>query len=403
MASGSLITKDPFSFSKLGEAWRTQSWLAELGYAQMETWFDGLGWAIWMVFILSVVIIGLMGVAVYKYTPSPISTGVILVAAVWLVAPFMQPRPVIFSFVLLAALVVVLQNRERALWLVVPIIWIWAGVHGSWIIGGLLIVLEWLRTADRRVFGVGVLALVASLATPHGIGSWQVVMDFFGSRDALAMMQEWKVPDFGAPAQMPYVLVIAGVIGAAIRGKVKPRDLVVILPFLFLGLTARRTVVPATIVLLPWASAAFPPLRVPRTHTRLVPVLAVGLLAVLAVLPMVMVENGRLRADRFPSDDAREAMSGLVTFQDTAAGGYLIYREYPGRLVWIDDRAELYGVEMLTEYTNAVAGRYEETFEKYGFEAALTQPEWPLTERLIGDGWTTAYEDDYFLVLLAPE
>ena len=118
---------------------------------------------------------------------------------------------------------------------------------------------------------------------------------------------------------------------------------------------------------------------------------------------MVMVENGRLRADRFPSDDAREAMSGLVTFQDTAAGGYLIYREYPGRLVWIDDRAELYGVEMLTEYTNAVAGRYEETFEKYGFEAALTQPEWPLTERLIGDGWTTAYEDDYFLVLLAPE
>jgi hypothetical protein len=402
-STGTVLSSDPFSFSRFGESWRTQSWLAELGYAQMESWFTGLGWANWMVFTASVVIVGLMGIAVYRRTPSPVTTGVILVLAVWLVAPFMQPRPVIFSFILLAALVVVLQNREQALWLVVPIIWIWAGVHGSWIIGGLLIALEWIRTADRRLFTAGALALVASLATPHGFGTWQIVIDFLGAQDALALMQEWKVPDFGSPAQMPYVLVLAGIIGASIRGKVAPRDLVVILPFLFLGLTARRTVVPATIVLLPWAAAAFPPIQVPRARARLVPFVAVTVLAVLALVPMLVAQNGRLLAERFPSDGAREAMAGLVTFQDTAAGGYLIYREFPDRLVWIDDRAELYGVEMLTEYTDAVSGRYEDTFAKYGFEAALTQASWPLTERLINDGWTTAYEDEYFLVLLPPE
>lgn len=402
-ATGQVLANDPFSFSKFGEPWRTQSWLAELGYAQMESWFDGLAWANWMVFLASVVIIGLMGLAVYRRTPSPITTGIILVVAVWLVGPFMQPRPVIFSFVLLAALVVVLQNREQALWLVVPIIWIWAGVHGSWIIGGLLIVLEWVRTTDRRLFMAGALALVASLATPHGLGTWQIVFDFLESQDALALMQEWKVPDFGSPAQMPYVLVLAGIIGASIRGKVAPRDLIVILPFLFLGLTARRTVVPATIVLLPWAAAAFPPLEVPRTRAKLVPVVAVAMLSVLALVPMLVAQNGRLLAERFPSDAAREAMAGRNTFQDTAAGGYLIYREFPERLVWIDDRAELYGVEMLTEYTEAVAGRYEETFAKYEFEAALTQPTWPLTDRLIEDGWTTAHEDEFFLVLLPPK
>lgn len=403
LASGSVITTDPFSFSRFQEAWRTQSWLAELGYAYLEGWFDGLGWSVWMVFFVSVAIIGLMGLAVYRRTPSPISTGLILVAAVWLVAPFMQPRPVIFSFVLLAALVVVLQNREQALWLVVPIIWIWAGVHGSWVIGGLLIVLEWLRTWDRRLFMVGIASLTASLVTPHGLGTWQVVMDFLGSRDALALMQEWKVPDFGSPAQMPYVLVIAGVIGAAVLGKVKPRDLIVILPILFLGLTARRTVVPATIILLPWAAAAVPPISVARTKSRMIPVVAVTLIAILAVVPMLVIENGRLLADRFPSDGAREAMADRVTFQDTAAGGYLIYKEYPDRLVWIDDRAELYGVEMLTEFADAVAGRYEDVFDTYGFEAALTQASWPLTQRLIEDGWTTAYEDEYFFVLIKPE
>lgn len=403
MGSGSLIANDPFSFSRLGEAWRTQSWLAELGYAQMESWLDGLAWANWMVFVLSIVIIGLMGLAVYRRTPSPVTTGIILVAAVWLVAPFMQPRPVIFSFVLLAALVVVLQNRNEALWLVIPIIWIWAGVHGSWVIGGLLIVLEWLRTMDRRVFFAGVVALVASLGTPHGIGTWEVVLDFFQAQDALDLMQEWQVPDFGSPAQMPYFLVIAGVIGAAIRGKIRPKDLIVILPFLFLGLTARRTVVPATIVLLPWAAASIPPLTVPKSKSSAVPVVAVALMAILAVVPMLVARNGALLADRFPSDEARAAMAGLVTFQDTGAGGYLIYREYPDRLVWIDDRAELYGAEMLTEFAEAVAGRYEPVFDKYEFEAALTVPSWPLTDRLIADGWTTAHEDEYFMVLLRPD
>jgi hypothetical protein len=298
---------------------------------------------------------------------------------------------------------VALQNREGAFWLVVPIIWIWAGVHGSWIIGGLLILLEWLRTWDRRVFIVGVVSLIATLATPHGFGSWEVVMDFLGAQDALALMQEWQVPDFGSPAQLPYVLVIAGVIGAAIRGRVEARDLIVIIPFLFLGLTARRTVVPATIILLPWAAAAFPPVNVPKTTSRLVPVVVVAMLSVMALVPMLMIENGRLLAERFPSDGARAAIDGLVTFQDTAVGGYLIYKDYPGTQVWIDDRAELYGVEMLTEFQDAVAGRYESTFDKYGFEAALVVPAWPLTSRLVDDGWSTAYEDEYFVVLLAPE
>ena len=33
---GRVLTTDPFSFTAGGEAWRTQSWLAELGYAWLE-------------------------------------------------------------------------------------------------------------------------------------------------------------------------------------------------------------------------------------------------------------------------------------------------------------------------------------------------------------------------------
>ena len=37
---GSVLVADPFSFTRAGEAWRTQSWLLELGYARLDDAFS---------------------------------------------------------------------------------------------------------------------------------------------------------------------------------------------------------------------------------------------------------------------------------------------------------------------------------------------------------------------------
>jgi hypothetical protein len=399
--AGRVLTSDVFSFTEIGSAWRTQSWLAELLYNGMDSVSpDSLVWASWLALFGALLTLLFVGIAVYRSTPSPLTTGLALVAAVWLIGPFVQPRPVIFSFVFLAALVVVLQNKDRVLWLVVPIIWIWAAFHGSWVIGGLLIVLEWGRTGDRRIFNAGIAALLSSLATAHGFGTWIVVADFLGAREALALMSEWRVPNFGSPAQMPYLLVILGVVVAAVRGKLTMRDLIVVVPFMFLGMTARRTVVPATIVLASWAALAIPPFKVPRSDSS--PVLAgivVAAIAVLGLTPMLKAE-GELDAVRFPSDDVVERLNGTNPFYDDGVGGFLIYEQWPDRLVWIDDRAELHGAERLSELRRAVEGQYEDVFDRYGFDAALTKPDWALTDRLKADGWVVDYETDEFLVLL---
>ena len=52
---GQVLTADPFSFTKLGEAWRTQSWLAELGYAWGERTWD-LSYVPWMVVAAALVL-----------------------------------------------------------------------------------------------------------------------------------------------------------------------------------------------------------------------------------------------------------------------------------------------------------------------------------------------------------
>jgi len=400
-SAGAVLNEDIFTFTEQGTGWRTQSWLAELLYAAIESTTTSLVWVNWMILVVAAATLVFMAIAVYRSVPSPVMTAVALIVAVWLLGPFLQPRPVIFSFLLLAALVVVLQNKERVLWAAIPIMWVWAGIHGSWIIGGLLIVLYWLSTADKAIFRIGLIALVATLATAHGIGTWLVVMDFFGSQDALDQMQEWQPPDFGGLPQMPYLLLIGGVIVAGVRGRITPRDLIVILPFLFLGMTSRRTVVPAAIVLLPWAAMALPVVKVPKSATRpAVAVAAVALMALLVMAPMGLDTVGSLDPERFPSEEARAAISGENTFYDDGVGGYLIYREWPERLVWFDDRAELHGVERSLEFQGAVAGVYREVFDDYGFTTALSRPDWALTETLIADGWTVTHEDDHFIVLV---
>lgn len=397
---GHVLSADVFSFTELGTQWRTQSWLAELLYHGLDSMWGGLVWANWMTLFGAFTTLLLVGFAMYRSTPSPLTTGFALLVAVWLVGPFIQPRPVIFSFVLLAALVVVLQNRDRVVWMVVPIIWIWAALHGSWVIGGILILLEWARTGDRRVFKAGVVALLATLATAHGVGTWSIVLDFFESRDALALMSEWKVPDFGSPAQMPYLLVVGGILIAAVRGKISMRDLIVVLPFLFFGMTARRTVVPATIVLASWAALALPPVTVRRSNTKPVLVAAVLItVAGLGLIPMLGA-TGELDATRFPTEDVTAKLAGTNPFYDDGVGGYLIYAEWPDRLVWIDDRAELHGAERLSELTRAVRGQYVEVFDRYGFDAALVRPDWALTDQLQSDGWRVDHETDEFMILV---
>ena len=404
LSEGRVITEEPFSFTMTGTPWRTQSWLIELLYGQLESWFGGLSWANVMVGVFATVTAALIGLSIYRGVRSPIVTGFAMIVTVWLAGPFIQPRPVIASYVLLAALVLVLQNRERLIWLAVPLIWIWAGVHGSWVIGGGLLVLEWLRTSDRQVFKAGIAALASVFLTAHGFGAWEVLVDFANSQGALSLMDEWGVPDFGDHTQAPYLVVVAGVIFAAMRGKIEARDLIVVLPFLFFGMTSKRAVFPAAIVIAPWAALAIPRIELSKAKaSAVVSGLAVGLVVLLTLSVWFVRPLGELDYEVFPSPQIQGAMDGRNVFHDDVAGGFLIYAEWPARLVFIDDRAELYGEEAIREMLEVRSGLYEGPFEEFGFDAALTKETWGLTQRLEADGWIRAAEEEPFVVFYPPE
>ena len=403
LADGAVLVVDPFSLAKIGTSWRTQSWLLELLYAWFEGGGTSLAWASLFVFVVASMTAAVIGVSIYRSTSSPITLSAAMIAMIWLAGPFLQPRPVIVSYLLLALLVVVLQNRATALWLIVPIIWIWAAVHGSWVIGGGLIVLELIRTSDRRLLKAGIVALITTFLTAHGIGVWEILVNFAGSQGALALIEEWKPPDFASPMHAPYLLLIIGIIVAAMRGKLTGRDLIVILPFLFFGMTSRRAVFPAAIVLAPWAAMALPPVKVPRSEISSTVVgMAMVLVGVVVLAPLLLQPIGVLDAKRFPTPEIQAAMKGRSVFHDDVVGGFMIYDEWPERLTYIDDRAELYGEDFFLEFTRARDGQYEELFSEYGFDTALVKDGWGLTERLQADGWIAIVETETMILLYAP-
>lgn len=401
--AGHVLTHDIFSFTRMGEAWRTQSWLLEFGYSFAESKLGGLAWGNWMVLMVGSAVLGLVGLAIYRSIPSVIVTSLAMVLAVWLLGPFLQPRPVIFSFLFLALLVVALGDPRRLGWAVVPVVWVWSAVHGSWILGVGLILLEAIRTKDRRLFAIAGLAVGATLVTAHGFGTWMIVLDFFESREALSMMQEWKPPAPQDIVQLPYLLLVAGVVIAGIREKITVRDLIVILPFLLFGLSSRRAIVPATIVLLPWAVRCLP---VPRVSSATMPsglvrgfALVIG---IVTLLPMAVGPVGILDEERFPSPAIVESLEPGRWFHSMATGGYLIYAGWPGQLVHIDDRAELYGADFMVRYHRAIAGNDIEEFATWGIDGVIAEHDWGLIDVLIRDGWHIRAEDENFVSLSAP-
>lgn len=399
-----VLTEDVFTGSTAGQAWRTQSWLVEIGYAQLERWWPGLGWVAWMVFAFAAATFALVGLTIYGKTRSIFVIVPWLFVFAWLLGPFTVPRPVLFSFLLLAALVLVLALGESSWFLVVPLLWIWAAVHGYWVLGIGLVFLEAIRLGARKLAAIGVVAAVAASLTAHGLGVWAVLSDFAGSGAALGVISEWQPPDFGSIYHAPFLLLILGVLVAAARGRIGLRDLIVLAPFLLYGLTARRAIPVAVIVTISAAALAWTPrvgtVRPGKQPSALLSWVAAGVVAILILTPLLRWRP-EFDSTVLGADAAYTALSTDHFFHYTAAGGYVIYRFWPELIAAIDDRAELHG-DRLVRFAEAKNGEYEALFAEEGFTEALVGVDWPLAHLLEGAGWVDVYRDATHVVLRAP-
>ena len=395
--AGEVLTEDPFSFTMLGERWLTQSWLAELLYAWGED-ISVLGFVPPMMLVSSSIAFIAFGLIAYRFSQSVPATAVVLLLTTLLFLSFLVPRPVIFSYGLFG-LVILAWERPATRWTLPLLFWVWASVHGSFAIGLLYVGLSIIARKEWKAVSTAFVSGIVTLATAHGFGVVTMLMSFARAGDALALLSEWRRPEVWSITFFPFVLGIVLLLVGVVRQRVTPVHLWILVPFLLLGLSATRAVPPAWIALLPLVASGLHRLRV-GSMRRFGPASAVVFGLAVAVAPFLVKDDGRLDEGRFPVA-ARQALVNLPTFHDDRVGGYLIWTDGPERLVYLDDRAELYGGR-LGEFVGIRSGEtdWEPVFDRDSIEQVLLRADEHLLDDLKAAGWAVAHEDGQYVVLL---
>lgn len=399
VSNAEVLTADPFSFTMGGEEWRTQSWLVELGYGWLEDQF-GLGFTGLMVLGISVVTFTGILLLAFRWSSSVRTTAIVGLLSAVILPRYLAPRPVLFSFALFVV-VLLAWDEKRLRWVIPFVFWLWASIHGSFVIGLGYLVLRLIQKKDWREGAVVVsVSGVVTLLTAHGVGVVSMLWAFAVQSEYLSLISEWRPPDFLEPDLIPFVAALLIITFGATKGRVVANDLWILAPFVVLAFAASRSVGIAWMALIPLLANALGPGVQGRTSGFSRPVATVGGLAIL-LLPFALSEDSSLDSDFFPVA-ASEHLEDVNTFHDDATGGYLIWLTSPHAGVFIDDRVEMYGAR-LQEMVAVRSGveDWRPVFTRDRIEQALLDVDEPLRKSLLDAGWVERYADESFVLLVA--
>lgn len=394
--TGAVLTADPFSFTMNGEPWLTQSWLVELLYGWLETTF-GITFTGHMVLVTSGITMVGLGLLAFKYSKSVPATSIVLILSTIMLGSFLVPRPVLFSYPLFVLVILAWENR-RLRWSVPFLFWLWAAIHGSFIIGLAYVVLRTIQKREWKAIVVVFVSGLTTLMTAHGLGVLEMLWSFAEARQYLSLISEWRTPNFLSIDMAPLLIGICLIVYGASKGRIRSTALWIFVPFLFLAVSAERSVGSAWIALVPLVSMSLEGMSVRRVRGFPTPI-AVVFAVVILVLPFLFAEATVVDDEKFPVE-AVEALKDVRTFHDDYVGGYLIWSAGPQTQVYIDDRAELYQ-ERTEEFVNLRAARadWQEPFAEDGIEQVLLRPDDPLVRLLEAEGWSESYGDEAYVIL----
>ncbi|GIV96192.1 MAG: hypothetical protein KatS3mg057_0849 [Herpetosiphonaceae bacterium] len=449
--TGAIPTADSFSFTRAGEPFFDQSWLSQL----VLYWLYNLGGVELIILIQAAVIATTYGLllllAIRRTGRVRLSTVLLLLAIVpisfdnWLVRPQSYTLPLFVAFLFI--LTSYRLGWGRRLWLLPLLMVVWVNLHGSFVLGLALIGIvaagetlggifsgfkeqnlkfETEQAKLRSIAPLWLTLIVTALATllnPRGIEVIGYVRNLLGSTAVTGLVTEWASPTPRTLSGALFFLFVIGLFLVLIYAQRRPvlTDLLLLLPFLWLALSAVRNVIWLAIVAYPLLVEALSSRQGPqRRGARGSPIMnafltgMVGLLVLLALpwikpsldLPPTL---GRLISLDTPVD-AVEALQGLPQeqrperlFHMEGFGSYLIWAA-PEQKVFIDPRIEFYPYEQWIDAIDLSQGcNVEELLAKYKIDGMLLSPmgQEPLLNRALQSGrWRVVYEDESAALLL---
>lgn len=410
---------DPFSWTRSGDPWVAHEWLSEalIYLVQMTLGY----WANVLVFAGAA--IGAMTLMYALGRRRGAGTRVLvllsLVSTVVL-ASYVTVRPQLWSWLLFAAFVVIVERRsagERApVWALPLLMAVWTNLHLGFVYGFLVLGAWFAGAAYERLRGrpvdlwepalAAAACAVATFANPHGPAILLYPLRYLEDAGQLRFVAEWQRPDIRAPLLWPqFLTMVLLAFSAVAKGRPRPFLVALSLASIALGLQAIRNG-PYPALLLP--GVAGPALarrwRFASAHADASTSLRWGFAWAPAAAAFVLALSVGHRAtdtfsfgdpseDRYPVEALRyvkEEQPGARLFNDYTWGGYIIARGFPETRVFIDGRTDFYRGPLIDEYVRiakAEAG-WQEALDRRGVDVVLVQDGSSLARALrLEDGW----------------
>ncbi len=426
LASG-LQRVDPYSWTVAGRVVSIDQWLGQVALAgawQLGAWQG-------VVALRAVAIALLVGLIIYaalREVPARPLTAVLAALPAVVLSRFVwTERPELFGFVCFAALVVLLRasrDSDRPLYLIPPLMILWANVHGSFALGAGLVSLVAVagfvfEPARRRPYGlVAGATLLATLVTPAGVGVWTA--PGFHLLHPPREIQEWSVPDVTTLPGALFAVALFATLGTALHARSRaPREVIILVPVLFVSLIATRQLPFFAIAAAPYLArhggealaelaSAVPGLRLPRSSStgrppgRRADGIALGAGAVILAIAMA---TGTASPDvsGYPAAALGSLRQGPGMFNHYDWGGYLI-ASAPRTPVFTDGRLTPYLDGVLREYTTVIGVHpgWREIIARRGIRQLLVRPTDPVAARARDLGWSIRASSDTFVLIDVP-
>jgi hypothetical protein len=440
-ATGAVPRQDPFSFTATGRPWIDHEWLfqvpAYLGHAAL-----GPGALVALKTIAVLLVCLLLARHLAREGHGPAGMAVILAPTLVGASFRLDVRPELAT-ILLAPLVLHLVIRARdggrrgPLFLVPPLVALWSNLHAGVIVAPAMLLTGFAATllAERHGAGsgsrtalgggtggesspparpfawrLGITAVAATLAVganPHGFAVYRVPFEVARLLAALPSPNlEWARPGL---TQFPLFWAALAAVAAVVLLRIRRADPIATPALLLAGVLAAlhlrniglffflltqgvarpgRAVVEGVQRRWLYRIGTFGG-RVRPGFVAAAVVLVAGIPA-LATLPPRVAWGAGIASGNEPvaaGDFLERERLGNRLFNDVRFGGYLIWRGYPERRVFIDGRNEIYA-DLMPEIFAALGdpGSWKGLLERYGVDAAFLRYPPALQKVIYPDG-----------------
>jgi hypothetical protein len=414
LETGRIPTADPYSFTAFGDPWVVQSWLASLLYATLD---DRGGFnAIRLVIGLTTGGIALLVWRLCRPAESVLGRVAVASLALAVGTGLWVERPLIFGLLFLAIVLLAAEGGLDPRWLV-PVMWLWVNMHGSFPLAGIaLVVLALGRrldggrpTVELRALAwcVGGIALAA--VNPLGPRLVAFPLRLLTQTASFEGIVEWQPPNFDSFAQKLFLLQLFVAVLLLVR-KPSYRAALPLAVFGLMALLSARNIVPASIVLVPGMAVAVGRagsldgrLRAPlfTVATAVIAVLALPLTALALSGPGADVKGYPTEAIRWLDDRDQIRPDAHIVTQDFV-GNYLEVRYGPDDArVFIDDRVDMFPLAVSRDYATLLNGgsRWQSVLDRHDADAVVWAADKPLTQLMVASPeWRLVYRDDDWVI-----